>query len=189
MKLKAFFVFLGSSLFYFSFAFGALSPKKMEMKDRGASVSLRWKDSQAWMTRQSSVNLQWSQEVIQNGDWILKSSLIGKVCKIKSNEAQEVLLQLLSDKALVVRSAAVDCLAQRMNPFVRESLWSAFQDPINKRGQQSLWIREQILEIFLAQPTASDRRAISQLKTVENEEKITELLRVMADHSAKSLTR
>lgn len=176
-------------LFISSSAMGAIQSKKFEIKNPSEQVSERWKSSQQWLQKQSAVNLQWSQNVIQNGDWIVKSALVAKICKIKSAEAQEVLSQLLNDKALVVRSVTVDCLAQRMNPAVREALWSAVQDPINKRGEQSLWIREQILEVFLAQPSVSDRLMVSRLKESEKEAKILSLVHQMSLQFSTSLRR
>lgn len=174
MKLK-FLIFFAVIAFTLS-SEAVVKSKKITMTSKNESIPIRWKKSQEWLKDQSLINLAWSNKVIAEGDWIIKSATVTKLCNIKSLEAQDVLLQLLTDKALVVRSASVDCLAQRMNPTVRESLWAAFKDPMNKRNSQSLWIREQILEVFLAQPNSSDLSKIKFIKDAESEIKISQLI-------------
>ena len=69
---------------------------------------------------------------------------------------------LLKDKALVVRSAAVDVLASRYNIENRNILADELSKPYNFSRKQSLWIRSKIFNIIAAKASVDDRSFLTR---------------------------
>ena len=96
------------------------------------------------------------EKALKSDDWILRNAAQVAMKSYDPVRSKEWALKLLNDKALVVRSASVDSLAQDLDDRTIASLWDAFNDPKNFRGNRSLWIRKQILQVIAAHPRNSD---------------------------------
>ena len=96
------------------------------------------------------------EKALKSDDWILRNAAQVAMRSYNPVRSKEWALKLLKDKALVVRSASVDMLSQDPDDHTISSLWQAFNDPMNFRGNRSLWIRKQILQVIAAHPRNSD---------------------------------
>ena len=85
-------------------------------------------------------------------DWFMRSASMMAANEISSDEGAALARRLVNDKALVVRSAAVDILGQTGEITDRSLLWNIIKDPINMRKGQSLWIRSQALQLLARSP-------------------------------------
>ena len=72
--------------------------------------------------------------------------------KYYPQKAQAAAQTLLTDKALVVRSAAVQVLGQQLDQKNRDLFWEQMNSPQNFRRKQSLWIRGQMLSLLAEKP-------------------------------------
>jgi len=88
----------------------------------------------------------------KSNDWFMRSASMMAANEISSNEGASLARRLVNDKALVVRSAAVDILGQTGEVSDRILLWNIIRDPINIRKGQSLWIRSQALQLLARSP-------------------------------------
>jgi hypothetical protein len=88
----------------------------------------------------------------KSSDWFMRSASMMAANELSIDEAAILARKLISDKALVVRSAAVDILGASGDLVDRQILWKIIRDPINVRKGQSLWIRSQALQILARKP-------------------------------------
>jgi HEAT repeat protein len=97
------------------------------------------------------------ERALKSDDWILRNAALVSLGSFNSRALKEWSLKLLrSDRALVVRSSTVQSLAKDLDDRSIQSLWDALNDPKNFRGNQSLWIRKQIVSAIASQPRESD---------------------------------
>jgi len=88
----------------------------------------------------------------KSNDWFMRSASMMAANEISHDEGALLARRLVNDKALVVRSAAVDILGQTGEGSDRVLLWNIIRDPINVRKGQSLWIRSQALQLLSRSP-------------------------------------
>lgn len=92
----------------------------------------------------------------KSSDWFMRSASMMAAAELSSEEAATLARRLVNDKALVVRSAAVDILGHTGEGTDRRLLWKIIDDPINVRKGQSLWIRSQALQILARSPKKNE---------------------------------
>ncbi|MBS1972041.1 MAG: HEAT repeat domain-containing protein [Bdellovibrionales bacterium] len=115
--------------------------------------------------------------------WFMRNAALVALAEVNDPEAQKLAKKLLKDKALVVRSAAVDVLQKSPRPEVRDLLWEEMNQKYNFRNQESLWIRSQIVEAMAQKPAdhelklftkfLNDKDARVQAASVGGMEKLT----------------
>jgi HEAT repeat protein len=99
----------------------------------------------------------------QEPEWFMKSAALVGLQKMNSPQRFKISKALLTDKALVVRSQAVEILSQHRDPKTRQLLWAELDHPRNFRNKKSLWIRSQIAEYLATQPLKSERAQFVRL--------------------------
>lgn len=135
--------------------------------DNQKDLSTRWKALVlAAKIGGGSVN-QAIQSASKSSEWYMRSAALAASSFVSENDAFQLARKLIKDKALVVRSAAVDVIGTSDLIQDRELLWKVINDPINKRKGQSLWIRPQALNILVNQP---QRKEIPTLVKILKEE-------------------
>lgn len=115
--------------------------------------------------------------------WFMRNAALVALAEVNEPEAQKLAKKLVKDKALVVRSAAVDILQKSPRPEVRDLLWEEMNQKYNFRNQESLWIRSQIVEAMAAKPVdheiklftkfLNDKDARVQAASIGGMEKLT----------------
>lgn len=83
---------------------------------------------------------------LQASEWYMRNAALIAMVNVDRAESLKWARQLMSDKALVVRSAAVDVLAQSRDIASASLLWTKLNAKENYRGKQSLFIRRRIVE-------------------------------------------
>lgn len=89
---------------------------------------------------------------VSSKDWFMRNAGLVAYQDVLPQQVVGVAKKLLNDKALVVRSAAIDVLQAHLDSEVRELLWGEIDQPRNFRKKQGLWTRPQILEILAREP-------------------------------------
>jgi hypothetical protein len=98
-------------------------------------------------------------------EWFMRNAALVGLRVTQPREARELALKLLSDKALIVRSAALATLDGVLNTKEREALWTELRQDRNFRKGQSLWLRSQILSRLAEKPEKSEaRKFVAALK-------------------------
>lgn len=92
------------------------------------------------------------ERALEHKEWFLRNAALLTYPSLFPKKAAKVALKMLQDKALVIRSAAIEVLEARLDTEIREALWTELDHPRNFRKKQSLWIRPQILQVLAKDP-------------------------------------
>ncbi len=96
-------------------------------------------------------------------EWFMRNAALVAVNNISSLEGEKLAQKLISDKALVVRSAAVEVLQNSKDQEIRNTLWVELNKDYNFKKKQSLWIRPQIVKILAKTPKDAEMRDFMKL--------------------------
>lgn len=107
-------------------------------------------------------------------DWYMRNAAIVALNKVNRDAAIAEARKLLTDKSLVVRSAAVEIVAQRMNLENKKALTEEVDKGYNFNKKSSLWIRMQILQKISEVAVSSDREIFVK-NLFDNDPKISDL--------------
>ncbi|MCX7978650.1 MAG: hypothetical protein N2578_06560 [Bdellovibrionaceae bacterium] len=144
--------------------------------DEKLSYELRYKAVSAFSQLKGYAAITDLKRLVSNENWFIRISALNAIERLDEAAFREIALRLLQDRALVVRSAAVDKLKEKMSPEIRQSLWQAMEDKINFHKGYSLWIRAQILEA-LAQNPLKEESAIFQRFLSDKDEAVRQAAR------------
>ncbi len=109
-----------------------------------------------------------------NKEWYMRNAAMVALSKLNTEYAVDEAKKLVKDKALVVRSAAVDMLATKYTLENRNILADELSKKYNFKGKQSLWIRPQIMK-HLATRASSDDRAFFARYLFDQDDSIGEM--------------
>jgi HEAT repeat protein len=131
-------------------------------KDKQLPMSARWKalTKAAELARYEQISE--IKSFAKSKEWFMRNATLVALEKINVNHAMEEAQMLLKDKALVVRSAAVDVIASRYTISNRDMLAKELVQPYNFKKKQSLWIRPKIFNIIAAKATIEDRNFLTR---------------------------
>ncbi|KHD88355.1 MAG: hypothetical protein OM95_09435 [Bdellovibrio sp. ArHS] len=146
-------------------------------------MSLRWR---ALMAAAEARGEKATPDLLKAGthkQWYMRNAALVALTEVNPLQGQKLAMQLLKDKALVVRSAAVNALEKNVSSETRDLLWEELNQKYNFKNSQSLWIRHQIVEVLAKKPAnhelkifaglLSDKDQRVQLPAVRGLEKLT----------------
>ncbi len=117
--------------------------------DPAKTYDLRWRAviSMAWLGgAEAVVDLE---KALDDREWYMRDAGLKGLQKINREKALDWAKRLLSDPALVVRSAAVQIIHDEHDLTAESMLWEKLDAPENFRGEQGLFIRRQILSALV----------------------------------------
>lgn len=109
-------------------------------------MNLRWAALIKAAEHSSPDQLNQIQNFSSNKIWYMRNASLVALNKINPVAAVAEARKLIRDKALVVRSAAVEILAANLNEENKALLAEELNKPYNFNKKSSLWIRMQIVE-------------------------------------------
>ena len=120
-------------------------------------MSVRWK---ALMLAADMGKKSASEDLVKaskSNDWFMRNASLIALKDQDEELSFKVAKKLIQDKALVVRSAAVDIVANSKNPEARGVLWEELNKKYNFKNSSSLWIRAKITESLAEKPEAYEK--------------------------------
>lgn len=120
--------------------------------NREAEFGLRWKAVMLFAELEKGKSTNVLDRALQSSEWFLRNAALTAYQAAAPSKAGGIALKMLDDRALVVRSAAIDILERNLGTEAREALWGEIDLPRNFRQKQSLWIRPQILRALAIDP-------------------------------------
>lgn len=132
-----------------------LSLKQIAFNSK-SDLQIRWR---ALVLAARLLGIEMKSEIVsasKSNEWFMRSASMMAANEISTEQAAELARKLIQDKALVVRSAAVDILGNTGETADRALLWKIIKDPMNVRKGQSLWIRSQSLQILARNPNKQE---------------------------------
>jgi HEAT repeat protein len=125
--------------------------------DKSQSLEMRWRAVMAM----SSVKMKEARPILQkamlSSEWFMRNAGLLAAQKIDREFATQWSEKLLSDPALVVRTAAVQTIGEIRADSLRELLWKKLYSAENFRGEESLWIRRYIVETLASISSLGDQ--------------------------------
>lgn len=90
-------------------------------------------------------------------DWFMRNASLVALDQSGSDMVYDQAKKLVTDKALVVRSAAADILMRLNNDNVKKIFSAELEKKYNFNGRSSLWIRKQMMTHLIKNPTVTER--------------------------------
>ena len=125
-------------------------------------MSARWK---ALLAAAELANADQIQKVLafsKDKDWFMRNATLIALEKIESDIVYDKAKELMTDKALVVRSAAVEVLSRLSDSSVRRIFSAEMTKKYNFNGKTSLWIRPQMMKYLAQKPVEEDKAYFMQ---------------------------
>ncbi len=133
-----------------------------------------------WSSLVQSANYAEAEQISQirkfttDKAWYLRNAALVALNKISPRDAENEARKLIQDKALVVRSAAVEILAQNLTEENKTVMIDELHKNYNFNKKSSLWIRKQILEKIAPIATVKEQ-AVFAKTLFDNDKSIAEL--------------
>lgn len=124
--------------------------------DKKQAMTTRWKCLSLHVLNKKSEARAEVVKALESPEWFMKNSGLLAMNSIDAKSAATYAEKLIKDKALVVRSASLQILAEQLNLDRRQLLWDELQKDYNFRNKQSLWIRSEILSVLAIAPEKSE---------------------------------
>lgn len=124
---------------------GLKSLKKIVNND-DQPLTVRWRAMTALGKAYPQKSLKFLVKQSKSNKWFHRNSSLLAIKSASPKMAVRISEKLLKDPALVVRTAAVQTLAELDATGSREKLWASLNDKRNFRNGQSLWIRHHIMK-------------------------------------------
>lgn len=126
-------------------------------KNSTLQMGTRWSALLKAAELASSDQLEDIRAFTQSSDWYMRNAAMMALTKMGGDHGVDEAKKLVNDKALVVRSAAIDIIATKYTRENRKILADELNQPYNFKGKQSLWIRPQIMRLLAARASRDDR--------------------------------
>lgn len=125
--------------------------------DHKQSMNARWGALVKAASQATPQQLDEIRKFSEHKDWYMRNAALVALRQVSLNEARSEARRLVTDKALVVRSAAVDVLTENLMAEDKDLLITELNKPYNFNKKSSLWIRKQIVEKLSAVAAAGDK--------------------------------
>lgn len=117
-----------------------------------------------WSAIIKAVNLASSHELLKvvkladDKEWYVRNAVLVGLDQAGNSMVYDVAKKLITDKSLVVRSAAVDVLSRLKNDTTKKIFSTELQKQYNKNGKASLWIRHQLMRHLVDNYSQSEKK-------------------------------
>lgn len=116
------------------------------MDDDSQGMEARWRAVTALGLLGGQNSKPELEQALRHKVWYMRNAGLVAMTNVDKGAAANWAKRLLSDKALVVRAAAVDTLGSLDAKSASPLLWQKLNAPENFKGKQSLFIRRRIVE-------------------------------------------
>lgn len=121
-------------------------------KSEKKSMQTRWKALTLAVHLVGEKSLPEVEQALKAPEWFMRNAGLVALQSIDPEKAKARAKGLMKDKALVVRSAAVEVIGNDLDTSTRDLFWDELEASYNFRQKQGLWVRGQILEKLAAHP-------------------------------------
>lgn len=126
-------------------------------------MSVRWRALMAAAEARGEKSTADLLKAANNKEWYMRNAALVALSEVNPAQGEKLAQKLIKDKALVVRSAAVDVLEKSTSADVRDLLWEELNQRYNFKNAQSLWIRHQIVEVLAKKPLDRETKIFAGL--------------------------
>jgi len=120
------------------------------------NMEVRWKALNLAAQLDYAKALPELRRALGQREWFMKNAALVAIRNVQPELAEQYALRLLTDPALVVRSAALSAISDRPSQATRNILWTEMRRKYNYHRGTSLWVRSEILEKLARNPMAGE---------------------------------
>lgn len=131
--------------------------------DESQPMNLRWSALTAAARVRGMAATDDLLKASSHKQWYMRNAALVALSEVNPTQGQMLAKKLLKDKALVVRSAAVEALRKDLSLEIRDLLWEELNQDYNFKNSRSLWIRQQIVSTLAKQPVNREAKIFIQL--------------------------
>ncbi len=131
-------------------------------KNSSQPMGARWKALLLASDLATSDQIDEIREFTKSSEWFMRNAAMTALNQVAPDYGIDAAKKLISDKALVVRSAAIELIATKPTIENRHLLAAELSKPYNFNGRKSLWIRSKIVQHLADRATADDRTFFSR---------------------------
>ncbi|MEQ1666331.1 MAG: HEAT repeat domain-containing protein [Bdellovibrionales bacterium] len=124
--------------------------------DTKNSMQLRWRTVTAYGKNYPNEAKPFLEKALKSPEWFMRNAAVLVLPYAERSWAISWLEKMMSDPALVVRTAAVQATEQMGGIELQSLLWTKLYSRENYHRSSSLWIRKHILETLSAFATTND---------------------------------
>lgn len=144
------------------------------VKNEKLNMNVRWRALMKSTDLAQGNDVDEIRSFVESKEWYLRNAALIALNKVDPLRAEIEATKLLTDKALVVRSAAVEIIGRNMSETNKKALIEEVDKGYNFNKTSSLWIRKQILEKIAG--VATDKDQVIFVKNLfDKDKKISEL--------------
>ena len=132
-------------------------------KNTSLPLSLRWKALLLASENATTQEIPLILEFSKDKDWFMRNATLVALEKMGTDIVYDKAKEMMTDKALVVRSAAAEILIKLNSVDVRRIFSEELSKKYNFNGSASLWIRPQMLKHLAENPSAEERGFFVQI--------------------------
>lgn len=121
-------------------------------------MQTRWKALTLAAFIEKDKSLPELEKALKSPEWFIRNAALVSLNSYHPQRAKKAAATLLTDKALVVRSAAVEVLGSPEDLKTRDLMWRQLNSKQNFRKAQGLWIRGQILTNLAKNPYQNENQ-------------------------------
>jgi HEAT repeat protein len=131
--------------------------------DENLDMSTRWKALQLSAHAGGREFIPQIEKKLANSTWYMRNAALLAINSLDSIKGQQAAHILVSDKALVVRSAAVEVLKSRPETIDRARIWKELSADYNFNKGSSLWVRSQLAELLSLNPQKNEAQSFANM--------------------------
>lgn len=133
-------------------------------------MKVRWKSLITFVELNPKNSMDVLNQASENEEWFMRNAAMVASANYDSSVAVDMAKKLIKDKALVVRSAAVDALVKIEPNDIREIFWNEIKADYNFKNKQSLWVRDSMAQYLAERPLNYEKSKFEDLAHDPSEE-------------------
>ena len=137
-------------------------------------MKLRWKSLITFVEMNPGNSVDILNQAAGHEQWFMRNAALVAATNYDPTVAMDLAKKLIKDKALVVRSAAVDAYIKIEPNDIRELFWKEIKEGYNFKNNQSLWVREEMIS-YLAQTPMLGEKAQFESLIVDSSDEIQKI--------------
>jgi HEAT repeat protein len=169
-------------------SYAGFSEQLKVVENTDNSMNARWQALMSATQMASDEQLMAIKQLAKSNEWYIRNAVMVALKDRSQSLALEVARQLVTDKALVVRSAAVDILAQDWSDEVKNIFVTEVNKPYNFNKQSSLWIRKQMVEKISEKSSFLDKEFFEKMSQ-DSDKEIAQMSRSVLEKISNKATK
>ncbi len=127
------------------------------VNNQSASMETRWAAVINSIQLAQADDFKKINHLAEDKEWYIRNAVLVGLDQSGSDMVYDIAKKLITDKSLVIRSAAADILMRLNNDDIKKIFSTEIEKKYNYSGSNSLWIRAQMMEHLAKNPNQTEK--------------------------------